>query len=1300
MAAVSNTYCFTVPPGLVNKAEAAGAVSDFFFPDNPTLKSTFGMGLKSTDDNKLTNDNALQVTESNLEIKGSYLRVIGSTLRVEVQAISMNTSTSNWENVTNQMNVGSIQRDADSPDNRFKANVQLYPGMNKLTFSGVQGDNSGVTGSNSKNESFYVYFKPTTYINNVNILSTGYQPIPLNEGATVVVPTEIITLEGKVANATRVNVSVNGGSDLPATLQANGQFYSTDLRLKSGINNLILKVTDGSSTVNRPYQLYYYQGGNSIISAQLGTNNNNKIDLLGNDPTWTLGEFVNGNLYLELLLEDDNGKSFKDYGSLTVGGKNLTELAPTITEEVFQGTAGIVPSYRKINITISNFEISEANRSVSVEVRYGGNPTSNRTLSYNFAEGQIRINQIQLLPSSFEPNTVDGISTTDVGGAVALNGSTVSSSSFYILVETRNDIDMNAESLIASYIPTGTVTVEKAGPVTGKSQYVYKVTDFKSGAQNVKFSYGSNSNSVQAKINFVSKTNIYVSSHTNGQVVTVNSSRVDENILTLTGEYIDFPAQIDRSLHVNGHMVKDAGDVWLEPNGDLNSKKFSINLAMADSTDSSIAQDSKVLVFGENNIILKGSGDTYITQLLIYIVDENQPTIKNYMPSSAGSNAPQFPQIFDTNNGGFDENEAANFFNSSVEFNYQGDNTYKTVEKQYSLIFRASGASQFELLEGTRQVIPPTSITATPPVNGISYNGQTLSYEIIGNDKDFIVRVSGFTTPNPGTYSYNLNVYKNTGSFSSGNVTIISEVKPYEFYAPKPTVDGKYVVSKNFIHFDIYAPGATGVVIGKEAAVLNPATGRYELDYVGLKQDKNNEIDVEISTGQTSYTETFNVYYTGAVGVDSQYMPTKTANKYSVFNKSLELSFPKGTILQSETDLGITKYYPDTKILFGIANPENGIVERRNDYGQIVRLPGPTNDAENNLPKVYVTAEELINFQSTDKTRNFALISDVYWINGGLGEVEGTTTKSTNGLAPYSVTGMFNNIENERKVTPSQRGELTLSYDPNVVDEVGSTIAVFRYIPVTQEERLATGDSRPKWERIGGVVDTKGHSITVPFDEFGYYKVMKLSRSYPDITGHNWARNILNAVYSKGYMENLTFEQFGAQDQTTRGEFATLLVKGLNLPLNYKGTLTFTDVYLNSSTIVWDYKHIETAARAGIITGVSEGIFNPDGPLTREQAATMIARATNLKLAANDDKLSENLAKSFIDSGQIDLYARPAVLAVSKAKIMVGAPTSVAGQSKVQYMFNPKSNLTRAEAAKIAVELLKNYTKVFPKNLS
>ena len=66
-------------------------------------------------------------------------------------------------------------------------------------------------------------------------------------------------------------------------------------------------------------------------------------------------------------------------------------------------------------------------------------------------------------------------------------------------------------------------------------------------------------------------------------------------------------------------------------------------------------------------------------------------------------------------------------------------------------------------------------------------------------------------------------------------------------------------------------------------------------------------------------------------------MAEKVSNKYSIFNKSIELSFPKGTVLQSANPgLNATQFYPDNKLLFGIADPNNGVVGKRDDYGNYI----------------------------------------------------------------------------------------------------------------------------------------------------------------------------------------------------------------------------------------------------------------------------------------------------------------------------------------------------------------------------
>jgi len=116
--------------------------------------------------------------------------------------------------------------------------------------------------------------------------------------------------------------------------------------------------------------------------------------------------------------------------------------------------------------------------------------------------------------------------------------------------------------------------------------------------------------------------------------------------------------------------------------------------------------------------------------------------------------------------------------------------------------------------------------------------------------------------------------------------------------------------------------------------------------------------------------------------------------------------------------------------------------------------------------------------------------------------------------------------------------------------------------------------------------------------------------------------------------------------------------------------------------MVYSYEYLETAARAGIVRGMGQGEFGPDGLLTREQAATMVARAANYKLTTDLDKAKVALRKEYADVDKINNYSMPYVLAVTKAGIMTGSI------SNNQVLFNPSSYLSRAEASVIAYRLM------------
>lgn len=127
-----------------------------------------------------------------------------------------------------------------------------------------------------------------------------------------------------------------------------------------------------------------------------------------------------------------------------------------------------------------------------------------------------------------------------------------------------------------------------------------------------------------------------------------------------------------------------------------------------------------------------------------------------------------------------------------------------------------------------------------------------------------------------------------------------------------------------------------------------------------------------------------------------------------------------------------------------------------------------------------------------------------------------------------------------------------------------------------------------------------------------------------------------------------------------------------------EGKKSFRDVRSSD----WFDGYVKTAAEYGIITGYSSGDFGPKDAITREQAMTMIARAmkiTELESGLQTGELASLLA-AFADSGSISGYAESGIAECVKAGVVSGRTAATVA---------PKDNITRAEVAVIVERLLK-----------
>ncbi|MCR8660486.1 S-layer homology domain-containing protein [Paenibacillus endoradicis] len=572
-------------------------------------------------------------------------------------------------------------------------------------------------------------------------------------------------------------------------------------------------------------------------------------------------------------------------------------------------------------------------------------------------------------------------------------------------------------------------------------------------------------------------------------------------------------------------------------------------------------------------------------------------------------------------------------------------------------------------------------------------------------DKDnqsFFFDITGQQMPEDGSpLVYVISVF-NAGD-AGPRATYRLEINPISIpYTIKSPVEEERIVNQNFVEFIINAPGAESVVVNKikaEKVVFldyNSADSRvnaFKAVIPNLGANKDTKISFTITRGDTTITDTITVKYVPTNIPGAQYM-TPLDKTHKVFNNSLTLTFPKSTnLIRSEfkkTDDYATQVFNGHNLLFAIANSEDGIVDRHMYDGQAPNYTASSNS----------TGYLWVKTRFEDIASRYIKASPLYWIDGGLADDPDTTNKFDpikTGLDPFP----FPNIEGQysenfasryqqynRQLLPSNVGQLTLTYDQNIVSSAGTTVTVFRFDPVELS-----------WENIGGVVDTKKGTITVPFTKFGYYVVTKLTRSYNDIIDHSYAREAMEAIYAKGVMNAVQpVNQFGGDRYVTRGEFTRMIVRALDLPLNYDGTLHFTyypETITNASNpeAIYDYRYIETAARAGIVNGTRPGFFDEDVQLTRQDASVILARALELKLETSSTKAKTQLDKAFKDGANFDFYAIPSVLAIQKKGFIVGKPISTT-DPKAGYMFDPKARMLRSDAAIILSRVMADQKKL------
>ena len=176
---------------------------------------------------------------------------------------------------------------------------------------------------------------------------------------------------------------------------------------------------------------------------------------------------------------------------------------------------------------------------------------------------------------------------------------------------------------------------------------------------------------------------------------------------------------------------------------------------------------------------------------------------------------------------------------------------------------------------------------------------------------------------------------------------------------------------------------------------------------------------------------------------------------------------------------------------------------------------------------------------------------------------------------------------------------------------------------------------------------------------------------FTDVHKGDWFYDSVMYVYKEKLFSGVTETQFSPNAPMTRAMIATVIYRSADAaqsPVNHG----FTDVPSN----IWYTDAVNWAAHAGIVSGIGDNKFDPDGNVTREQMAEMLYNYAEL-LGRNLPV--ERVSYAFADNDKISPWAAEAVDAMYRAELLNGYETG---------NFNPQGNASRAEVATVLMKFL------------
>lgn len=190
--------------------------------------------------------------------------------------------------------------------------------------------------------------------------------------------------------------------------------------------------------------------------------------------------------------------------------------------------------------------------------------------------------------------------------------------------------------------------------------------------------------------------------------------------------------------------------------------------------------------------------------------------------------------------------------------------------------------------------------------------------------------------------------------------------------------------------------------------------------------------------------------------------------------------------------------------------------------------------------------------------------------------------------------------------------------------------------------------------------------------------------TYKDVPATHYAAEAIKTMSSLGIITGYPDGTFRPEAEVRRVEFATMMVKALQLEVNKTNKTVFVDMGREA----WAIPYVEAAKP--YLTGYKSSVgltFKPMEASVREDMAVALVKALKYSVTSGQ---SLNV---YADADQISTDLKPFVAAAIDKKLMVGS--SLEGK----LFFNPQKTLTRAEAAQLLMNVIKEEKITFEDNV-